>query len=451
MGYGLPAGGTQAGKFEYTREGVNPAKRDTYPTGSLRSDDPMNMAGCAITSLNSPSNLEISWSSSPHHASLPKSLTQDEGARYYGDCTLAAFALGVPPAIRFVASSRFEHAETDACDVAGNSVAGIVFGYCLSQEMIVILSERVVSLEGSERSSLVDRLQHSAVPGFAPAVTASATELLMFNQPAVTEVLSAMGETPCIDHTGHDLHRSNGADAVNVSLETDQLVAPGKGVKASLVLRFAAPVEINVLLEDPANEGSALPFVPMTQCERFLLVQDPNTTANNIFVGTRQKSQLIHCMGIPFFVATFIFMGQRIAERSVRTGIVVTVLGVLGVSPLAAESGFRLFATAFTEAGIDSNIMSKAFESESGWYLGFLVLNLGQFLAWIIAGIVVLHTGIAPKWAGVALILGVPSLIIAQALYFKLEIFWPLANGLWLLGIWGLVAFRVRSVSSTIA
>jgi len=88
--------------------------------------------------------------------------------------------------------------------------------------------------------------------------------------------------------------------------------------------------------------------------------------------------------------------------------------------------------------------MSKAFESESGWYLGFLVLNLGQFLAWIIAGIFVLRTNIAPKWAGVALILGVPSLIIAQVFFYRLEIFWPLANGLWLLGIWGLVASKDR-------
>jgi len=150
----------------------------------------------------------------------------------------------------------------------------------------------------------------------------------------------------------------------------------------------------------------------------------------------------IMTIGAPFFVATFIFMGQRLAERSVRTGIAVTVLGILGVAPLAAVSGFRLFAAAFTDAGIDPNTINQAFEAESVWYLGVLVLNLGQFLAWIIAGIAILRTDIAAKWAGVALILGVPSVIIAQALYFNLEVFWPLGTGLWLIGVWGLVASR---------
>jgi hypothetical protein len=42
---------------------------------------------------------------------------------------------------------------------------------------------------------------------------------------------------------------------------------------------------------------------------------------------------LIMTIGVPFFVATFIFMGQRIAEWSPNTGIGVTVLGVW-VQPL---------------------------------------------------------------------------------------------------------------------
>jgi len=82
---------------------------------------------------------------------------------------------------------------------------------------------------------------------------------------------------------------------VNLSLEAHQFVTASKLFKALLVLLFAAPVEINVLLEDPANEGGALPFVSVAQCERLLLVQDPNTRANNIIVATDQKPQLIQC------------------------------------------------------------------------------------------------------------------------------------------------------------
>jgi len=280
------------GKFEYTREGVNHA-HGIYP---------MNIAGRAITFLNSLSNSEIPRSPSPHEVSLTSYLTLAEGVMQYGNSPLCARALGpscsglgVPPSIWFVACATLEHPIADPCDVAGNSVACVVFGYSLSQEMIVILTERIVPVQSSKGSCLVDRFQDPAVPWFAPAVTVSATQLLMFGQPAVTQVLSAIGESPSIHHSGYDLHRSNGADAVNLSLEAHQFVTASKLFKASLVLLFAAPVEINVLLEDPANEGGALPFVSVAQCERLLLVQDPNTRANNIFVATDQKPQLIQC------------------------------------------------------------------------------------------------------------------------------------------------------------
>jgi len=150
---------------------------------------------------------------------------------------------------------------------------------------------------------------------------------------------------------------------------------------------------------------------------------------------------VIMSIGAPFFVATFIFMGQLITERSPKTGILVTVLGVLGTSLLAFISGFRVLAKGFVDAGLDPNEIHAAFESESAvtWLAPILIYNLFQFMAWIIAGIVIIRKKVAPLWVGLALILGVPCLITGQAFYFKLEIFWPLANGLWLLGIWGLV------------
>ena len=150
----------------------------------------------------------------------------------------------------------------------------------------------------------------------------------------------------------------------------------------------------------------------------------------------------IMTIGAPFFVATFIFMGQRVAERSLKTGITITSLGVLGVSFLAAISGFRVFVTQFADAGIDPTLMNTAFEAGSVWIIPVGILNLGQFLAWIIAGIAIIRTDIAPKWVGIALILGVPSLITAEAFYFMTDLFWPLANALWLIGIWGLIKSR---------
>lgn len=152
---------------------------------------------------------------------------------------------------------------------------------------------------------------------------------------------------------------------------------------------------------------------------------------------------VIMSIGAPFFVATFIYMGQLITERSPKTGILVTILGVLGTTLIAFISGFRALAKGFVEAGVDPNEIHAAFESESAviWLAPILVYNLCQFLAWILAGTAIIRKNIAPLWVGLALILGVPCLITAQAFYFNLEIFWPLANGLWLLGIWGLTRF----------
>jgi hypothetical protein len=52
-------------------------------------------------------------------------------------------------------------------------------------------------------------------------------------------------------------------------------------------------------------------------------------------------------LGSPFFIATFIFMGQSVARQFPKTGIAVTVLGLLGVTTLSPISAFRLFATSF--------------------------------------------------------------------------------------------------------
>ena len=201
-------------------------------------------------------------------------------------------------------------------------------------------------------------------------------------------------------------------------------------------------------MENRANEWSAawdraLPYLALIGPGSWLIAALVKSAGISMLEGgldwVSRPEGTIMTIGVPFFAATFIFMGKRVAERSPKTGITITSLGVLGVSFLAAISGFRVFVTQFADAGIDPTLMNDAFEAGSVWIIPIAILNLGQFLAWIIAGIAVIRTGIAPKWVGIALILGVPSLITAEAFYFMTDLFWPLANVFWLIGIWGLI------------
>ena len=116
----------------------------------------MNMPGCAITCLNSPSDLEISWPPSPHTASPSDSFTQVDTVLHYGEDLSDILVLVVPPSIRFVACFRFEHAEADACDVAGNGMASVVFGHSLNQEMVVVFADRILAVDGGKGGGLVD-------------------------------------------------------------------------------------------------------------------------------------------------------------------------------------------------------------------------------------------------------------------------------------------------------
>lgn len=152
---------------------------------------------------------------------------------------------------------------------------------------------------------------------------------------------------------------------------------------------------------------------------------------------------LIMTIGVPFFVATFIFMGQKIADHSPNTGIAVTVLGVLGVAFITFISSFRALAAGFVALGMDPKMINDGLESEASmiWLSGLFLYNFCFFSTWIIAGVAIMRKKIAPWWAGLAFILSIPSLITAQALYYNLEIFWPLANAMWLFGVWGLVRF----------
>jgi hypothetical protein len=116
----------------------------------------------------------------------------------------------------------------------------------------------------------------------------------MFDESAITYVFSGVWKSVRIHNAGNPAKRdSNRADTINLSLETHQFISSGNLIETSLELFLALPVEINVLLENSANELRTLSFVPVTQFECLFLVQEPDARAYNIFVGTHQKPQLV--------------------------------------------------------------------------------------------------------------------------------------------------------------
>lgn len=147
----------------------------------------------------------------------------------------------------------------------------------------------------------------------------------------------------------------------------------------------------------------------------------------------------IMTLGSPFFIATFIYLGQSVARQYPLTGIMVTILGSLGVTTLSAISSFRLFATSFVNYGIDPNDILQAFNAGLGFFdLPFILLQVSGFLSFIISGVVLLRLDNIPKWVGILLIASIPFMVTGQFFEYKKEIFWPLATLSWVWALWGL-------------
>ena len=146
----------------------------------------------------------------------------------------------------------------------------------------------------------------------------------------------------------------------------------------------------------------------------------------------------IMTLGAPFFIATFIFLGQSIAKRFLKIGILVTVLGILGAASLVFLSSMRLLQKAFIDSGFDSNTVWAAWDNVSFWHIPLLLQNIAAPLAFIIAGIALLMTTIAPKWVAVLLIICFPFIATGQ-LIGKIELFWTLGTTLMTISVWGLV------------
>jgi len=146
----------------------------------------------------------------------------------------------------------------------------------------------------------------------------------------------------------------------------------------------------------------------------------------------------IMTLGAPFFIASFIFLGQTIAKRFLKVGILVTVLGILGASSLVFVSSMRLLQKAFVDSGFDSNTVWAAWDNVSAWHLPLLLQNIAAPLAFIVGGIALMRTTLAPKWVGLLLIICFPAIATGQ-LIGKIEIFWTLGTALMTISVCGLV------------
>ena len=146
----------------------------------------------------------------------------------------------------------------------------------------------------------------------------------------------------------------------------------------------------------------------------------------------------IMTLGAPFFIATFIFLGQTIAKRFLKVGMLVTVLGILGASSLVFVSSMRLLQKAFVDSGFDSNTLWAAWDNVSAWHIPLLLQNIAAPLAFIVGGIALMRTTLAPNWVGLLLIICFPAIATGQ-LIGKVEIFWTLGTTLMTIAVWGLV------------
>ena len=152
----------------------------------------------------------------------------------------------------------------------------------------------------------------------------------------------------------------------------------------------------------------------------------------------------IMTLGAPFFIATFIFIGQTIAKRFLKVGILVTVLGILGASSLVFLSSMRLLQKAFVDSGFDSNTVWAAWDNVSAWHIPLLLQNIAAPLAFIIGGIALIRTTISPKWVGILLAICFPFIATGQFIG-KIEIFWTLGTALMTIAVWGLFNSVTRS------
>ncbi len=117
-----------------------------------------------------------------------------------------------------------------------------------------------------------------------------------------------------------------------------------------------------------------------------------------------------------FFLTTFIFLGQTLSKVFLKVGILVTILGILGIHSIesfysTAEMQNKMIESIFIS---DRSILDKI----SVWQLLFIpfvyIYMFAIPLSFIIGGIAIMMTNLAPKWVGILLAICYPIILTGQ-------------------------------------
>ena len=146
---------------------------------------------------------------------------------------------------------------------------------------------------------------------------------------------------------------------------------------------------------------------------------------------------IVALAGAPFGVATFILVGRIVADEFPKTGVMVTIFGVLWTGFMVFITSFRALAAGYVELGVDPALINEG--KLPIWVTPILFYNFFGFIAHIGAGIALIRGKSTLSWCGWSMILGIICIPIAQVIQFHPEIFYSLGTGLILLSIIGLV------------
>ena len=153
-----------------------------------------------------------------------------------------------------------------------------------------------------------------------------------------------------------------------------------------------------------------------------------------------EPESLVMYLGAMAFPATWIVIGRAIARRAPRTGITVTVLGVLGSFTGVSAAAWRHMSIDLIDRGVDATVVNEVWENPTLFSaLATLATFPAFFLTPIIAAIAILKTKAAPAWTGIALLGFPPMLMAAQGAYAAIRVTYPLAWALMLLAIVGVL------------
>ena len=141
-------------------------------------------------------------------------------------------------------------------------------------------------------------------------------------------------------------------------------------------------------------------------------------------------------VGAAFYPATFIFQGKVVARKFPRAGVTVTAAGVLSTSFMVFIIAFGGLVAGYVEKGIDPSLLAD-FMSPA-WSPGLIpnmLYNAANFVALVTASLACIYGNIGPWWCGWSMLLGTICSPVAQAAYFRIEVFYPLGTGLLTLSV----------------